>query len=102
MASYTKRLYRAAALEKAASSPPAGTRWVVRDVVVASYSATAVQVSVNISGVGVIAIVDLAASPPAKTGHWEGRQVVNAGESLDCTGVVTGVYVLITGYEFVL
>ena len=82
---------------------PAGELWIVRDVVLY------VEFDVDTAQLGVL-VEDPAAGycylyremtpTPGQTYHWDGRQVMTVGQSLECYHAAATSVVRVSGYRF--
>lgn len=98
---YSKRLAQSVNLQSAiAFVVPAGKTWVVRDV--AAYCPAAggtPAMSVTVPGAGVIAAFSQSSATVAAVFHWEGMQVIRAGETLQLSGLGAVWQAMVSGYE---
>jgi hypothetical protein len=96
---YSKQFIAGSAAPGAALNAvvPTGHIWVVRSIDIQTTVTGVTAVSVSIPGVAVI----FRAVPPANFSSvtWQGRQVLNAGETLNAGSVGGAAFFMVSGYE---
>jgi hypothetical protein len=100
---YSARLLGGGATDSLSAVVPAGYRWVVRDAVLFFDGAgtnddATLYVLIAGGGTGQLLYVQATASQVSLT-HWEGRQVLNAGDTLGFGASTLNWYVLVSGYQ---
>jgi hypothetical protein len=98
---YTQRVFAggAGALERGTvGTVPGGLRWVIRNVT--AFSAAGGELYVSNDPHGMLCLIHLDATAGRNFGSWEGRVVMDAGESLEVWSAPAGVITHITAYVF--
>jgi hypothetical protein len=103
---YSTRFIGSGAVDSVSETVPSGVLWVVRDAILFfdgansndGYSLSAYFVG---GGAGVIQSGQSTAGEILLV-HWEGRQVLNAGDELEFSASTLNWYVMVSGYVLTL
>lgn len=96
---YSKRVITTVGMAAGAQTTyvvPAGKTLVVKDMRAKWISGTIATIDIQIFGLGFIWQFNLTTS--AKFDLWQGMQVLNAGETLQCAMTVGSAAIIVTGY----
>lgn len=102
MPAYSIRMYAGVPLARSVSlTVPGSKRWVVRCI--DTYGSVENWTVINPAGKSLWVVHAPAAGTGQYCGHWEGRQVLYAGETLAIwTNPGSGIQVTVSGYELAL